>query len=205
MSRGSLIILSAPSGAGKSSILRKLLALVPRLTFSVSHTTRPPRPGEKEGVDYFFVDHAYFQEMIGIKYFLEWANVHGNLYGTSIAAVTEHLAMGTDVLLDIDTQGALQIKRSGLEERMVLVFVAPPSWETLAQRLIDRKTDSPKTIALRLKNARAEMQRLDEYEYVIENDRLDEAVDTLRAIIIAERSKRRCTASGAPLQILART
>lgn len=190
MSRGNLFIISAPSGAGKSTLLKRLLAEVPNLAFSVSHTTRAPRPGESNGREYHFVDRPTFARMRADQAFLEWAEVHGNLYGTSRAAIEAQQAKGLDVFLDIDVQGARQLRDCGYPGAIFL-FIAPPSWAELERRLRSRGTDPEETVQLRLDNARREMEDADRYDYLIINDQLDKAVETLRAIIIAERCKTR--------------
>ncbi len=199
MSKGFLLVISAPSGCGKTTILRQVMRDLPGLVFSVSHTTRPPRPGEEDGRDYHFVSREQFlairdQEPSG---FLEWAEVHGNFYGTGRDEVMARLEQGLDVVLDIDVQGARQIRQTAAEP--VTVFIAPPSLEELARRLRGRGTESEEIVALRLKNARIEMEAAPEYEYLIINDRLAEAVESLRAIIIAERSRRRRRIDGTPV------
>lgn len=200
MSRGTLFIISAPSGTGKTTIMKKIMAVLPGLVFSVSHTTRSPREGERPGIDYHFVSQAEFVRMREEGAFLESAQVHSNFYGTSRRAVEECLSRGEDVFLDIDVQGASQLKK-GLTDDAVFVFIAPPSWEELSRRLVERSTDSPETIELRCRNARQEMQSVDLYDYLVVNDRLNEAVDTLRAIIIAERGRRRRSPTGQPLKL----
>jgi guanylate kinase len=196
--QGSLFIISAPSGTGKSTILQGLLEALPGVAFSVSHTTRDPRPGERDGVDYHFVGRDEFAAMCDRRNFLEWAEVHGNFYGTSKEAVTGQLARGIDLILDIDVQGARQV-RAQQEWPMISVFIAPPSWEELERRLTTRNTDAAATIRLRLKNARREMAAVDDYDYVVVNDKLEEAVDALRAVIIAERSRHRRSPAGQSL------
>lgn len=201
MSQGNLFVVSAPSGTGKTTILKKIINTVPGLAFSISHTTRKSRPGEQNGVDYHFVDQDTFLEMRADNAFLESAEVHGNLYGTSRDEVNKHLAAGTDILLDIDVQGGRQIRKAG-DNSAIFVFIMPPSWEELEKRLSGRGTDQADTIKLRLANARREMADAENYDYAVVNDKIDEAVDTLRSIIIAERSKKRRSTSGAPLTIL---
>jgi guanylate kinase len=198
--QGTLFIISAPSGAGKTTILKQLLATVESLTFSVSHTTRQQRPTEQEGVDYFFLDRVAFETLRNQGAFLEHAEVHGNYYGTSVKMVLEQLGKGIDVILDIDVQGAAQVRENS-EVVAVSVFIVPPSWEELQQRLRQRGTDSPEVIEMRCANARRELTDLDKYDYVVVNDRIDEAVATLRAIIVAERSRKRRLANGAPLEL----
>nr|WP_321466303.1 guanylate kinase [uncultured Desulfobulbus sp.] len=199
MNKGLLLVLSAPSGCGKTTILKRVMAELPSLSFSVSHTTRKPRPGEVDGVQYHFVSPQDFlalrdQQPCG---FLEWAEVHGNYYGTSVAEVERRCRQGQDVLLDIDVQGAAQV-RQGADP--VTVFIAPPSLQVLEQRLRGRGTESEETIGRRLHNARAEMAEIAAYDYVIVNDKLEEAVESLRSIIIAERCRRRRDRRGVPMQ-----
>ena len=202
MSRGNLFVISAPSGAGKSTILKKLLTKVPNLAFSVSHTTRSPRPGESNGREYHFVDRATFEGMRTDQAFLEWAEVHGNLYGTSRAAIEAQQAKGIDVFLDIDVQGAQQLREQRIHGTIFL-FIAPPSWTELERRLRGRGTDPEETVQLRLNNARQEMEDANRYDYLVINDQLDEAVDVLRAVVIAERCKGRRTPEGQPLDLAA--
>lgn len=198
MSRGTLYVISAPSGAGKTTILRRVMEMVPGLSFSVSHTTRKPRKGEQDGRDYHFISREHFQKMKDDGLFLEWAEVHGNLYGTSKLAVEEHLAQGEDIILDIDVQGAQQV-REALGPKAVFLFILPPSLVELERRLNGRGTDSPETINLRLNNARLEMSDADLYDHVIINDTVERAVEMVKAIVLAERSKRRRDADGRPL------
>ncbi|OGR00677.1 MAG: guanylate kinase [Deltaproteobacteria bacterium RIFOXYD12_FULL_55_16] len=190
MSRGKLFVISAPSGAGKSTLLKRLLAELPNLAFSVSHTTRAPRPGESNGREYHFVDRPTFAGMRTDQAFLEWAEVHGNLYGTSRAAIEAQQAKGLDVFLDIDVQGARQLRDYG-HPGAIFLFIAPPSWAELERRLRSRGTDPEETVQLRLNNARREMAEADRYDYLIINDQLDKAVEALRAVVIAERCKAR--------------
>ncbi len=198
--RGNLIIISAPSGTGKTTILKKLFAQVQGVTFSVSHTTRLPRTGEQDAVDYHFVDKDVFKEMEAGNEFLEWAEVHGNFYGTSKGEVQKHLDNGLDVFLDIDVQGARQVREAAGEESLS-IFVVPPSWEEQEKRLTGRGTDSAETIKLRLANAMDEMKDAGLYDYLIVNDTLEQAVDTLRSIIVAQRSRTRRDTNGTPLQL----
>ncbi len=200
MSSGILLVLSAPSGGGKTTILKKVMAGLPGLVFSVSHTTRQPRPGEEDGRDYYFVSRREFESIRDRQPsgFLEWAEVHGNLYGTSRAAVEQRLGAGRDVVLDIDVQGAAQIRKSA---DPVAVFIAPPSLAELEARLRGRGTEDEQTLALRLENAKQELAAMDRYDYLIVNDRLAEAVESLRSIIIAERCRRRRTVDGVPVRV----
>ncbi len=197
---GMLLVLSAPSGCGKTTILKRVMAGLPGLVFSVSHTTRPPRPGEQDGRDYHFVDRAAFVAIRDRQPsgFLEWAEVHGNLYGTSREEVSRLRAQGLDVVLDIDVQGAARVRR---DWDPVTVFIAPPSLAELERRLRGRGTEAEETIALRLANARREMAAADDYQYLVVNDDLDVAVDALRAIIVAERCRRRRMPSGETVEL----
>ncbi len=191
MTRGDLFIVSSPSGAGKTTLIRRVLE-DPRiggtLHFSVSHTTRPPRAGETDGVEYHFCNEASFRELEVAGGFLEWAVVHGNLYGTSRAEVEPRLAAGTDVLLDIDVQGARQVRSSVPEAVKIIVF--PPSRQVLEQRLRARASDAADAVARRLAVAAKEMAEFGEYDYAIINDGLEPAVDELRSIIVARRAGR---------------
>jgi len=203
LTSGVLFVISAPSGCGKTTILDEILRSTPGLIFSISHTTRAPRAGEQDGVAYHFTDEPLFRKMVGEDAFLEWAEVHGKLYGTSKGTVEHHRRRGLDVLLDIDTQGALQVRERLPAGEAVLIFIVPPSWQELERRLSGRGTELPENVTLRLKNARREMQCIDHYDFVVVNDDLPSAIATLRAIIIAERSRRRCSPDGLPIPILA--
>lgn len=172
-----LFVISAPSGAGKTTLIKQVMPRFPEISYSVSHTTRPPRPGEVHGNDYFFVTEQTFKQMIEAHEWLEWARVHAHFYGTSRAFVQEQLAAGQNLLLDIDVQGAKQIMDSGLEP--VTVFIMPPSLEVLRQRLESRGTDRADTIELRLANARQEIAMKHLYRYVVVNDDLDTAAGQL--------------------------
>jgi guanylate kinase len=183
--RGRLIVISAPSGGGKTTICNRLLKKDPRLVRSISATTRPMRAGEREGVDYFFLNDAKFDRVARKQEFLEWASVHGNRYGTPAAVVRKNQKAGRDVLLVIDVQGGLAVKRQ--DPRAVLVFVKPPSFKVLEARLQGRGTDSRGTIRQRLRNARWEMALAPQYDYQVVNNTLAEAVTQIRAIITAER------------------
>lgn len=190
MNEGILLVLSAPSGCGKTTILRQVIAELPGLAFSVSHTTRQPRLGEICGRDYHFVSMEQFKAIRDRQPsgFLEWAEVHGNCYGTSRQEVESRLAAGADVILDIDVQGAEQVRRNA---QPVTVFIAPPSLEELERRLRGRGTESEESVRRRLANAAKEMQAAPAYTYQIINDRLDQAVLDLKSVIIAERCRRR--------------
>lgn len=188
--RGLLLILSSPSGAGKSTICRRLLADFAPLRPSVSMTTRPPRPGEVAGTDYHFVDRAAFDAQIADGAFLEWAEVHENRYGTPRAPVEAALQAGQDVLFDIDWQGARDIAQH-LPEDAVRIFVLPPSMAELARRLHTRAQDAADVIARRLQRARGEIAMWGDYDYVIVNDGLEQAYADVCAIYQAERLRRR--------------
>lgn len=198
MPAGQLFIISSPSGGGKSTILEQVMADLPGLSFSVSHTTRQPRANETEGREYHFVDREHFIRMRDQGKFLEWAEVHGNLYGTSIEAVQDMLDSGLDVILDIDIQGARQIKNNK-DLRPISIFIIPPSLAELERRLTERATDNPEAIDLRLKNAVGEMVDTSSYDHVIVNDDLDEAVSLVKAVILSERSRNRRGFSGLAL------
>lgn len=184
---GILFIITGPSGAGKTSILKRVMKEVENLEFSVSYTTRPRRPGEVDGRDYFFVDEKRFKKMVEEGEFLEWAIVHGYYYGTSKKFIDERLEKNGDLLLDIDVQGALNVKRMDLD--MVSVFIAPPSLEDLERRLRKRGTDSEYDLKRRLEDAKWELSKISEFEYLIVNDFLEKSVEKLKAIITAERMR----------------
>jgi len=200
MSAGHLFVISAPSGAGKTTLLKPVLEAVPALAFSVSHTTRKPRPGEVDGQDYFFVSHDRFAALRAEGDFLEWAEVHGNCYGTSRRAVEASLASGQDIILDIDVQGATQLRKRN-DLAATFVFIAPPSLAELERRLTGRQTEEAATIALRLQNARRELQSIDQYDYLIVNDDLDLARAMLTAIILDKRALARRGYDGRPLDL----
>jgi guanylate kinase len=184
---GNLFVVAAPSGAGKSSLVKALMELDAKLSPSVSHTTRPPRGQEKHGREYFFVSPHEFDTMVLSSAFVEWARVHGNRYGTSKKAIEERIAGGGDVILEIDWQGALQIKKNF--SNAVLIFILPPSWEELRSRLERRGEDSPEVIELRLKNAAEEMGEAKEFDFVIINEVFETALFDLKTIVHAQRLK----------------
>ena len=184
---GNLFVVAAPSGAGKSSLVKALRELDAHVSPSVSHTTRAPRGQEKHGREYFFASEQEFDAMVANQAFLEWANVHGKRYGTSKRALADRLAGGADVLLEIDYQGALQVKKAFPEA--VLIFILPPSWEELRARLENRGEDSPEVIELRLKNASEEMAQVQKFDFVIINELFETALFDLKAIIHAQRLK----------------
>lgn len=183
--RGHLFIISGPSGAGKSTLRKKLLEYFPDLVYSVSYTTRLPRPGEREGWDYRFVDERKFRELVLEGKFLEWAQVHGNLYGTNREDVERALEEGNDVILEIDVQGASQVKKRMPEA--VLIFVMPPSETALEERLLSRGSEASEAIRVRLCNAQKEMASAAAYDYVVVNDDINKAVDKLAGIIAQYR------------------
>lgn len=187
--RGLMFILSSPSGAGKTTVARKLLAAEDNLQMSVSVTTRPKRPGEVEGRDYEFTDLPGFEAMVEADAFLEWAEVFGNCYGTPRAQIAEGMGLGRDFLFDVDWQGAQQLsQRAGAD--VVSVFLLPPSIDALEERLRNRGTDSDEVIAGRMDRARAEISHWDAYDYVVVNDAIDDCFDRVRTILHAERLRR---------------
>ena len=187
--RGLLIVLSSPSGAGKSTLSRMLMDADRDITMSVSVTTRPSRPGEKEGVDYHFVDDAEFDRLIGAGEFVEWAPVFGYRYGTPKAPVKAALRHGRDILFDIDWQGTQQL-HAAMGEDLVRIFLLPPSMKELERRLRSRGTDTDDVIADRMHRAEAEISHWAEYDYVLVNDDADQCLADIRTIVVAERLKR---------------
>ncbi len=185
MNEGTLFVLSAPSGAGKTSLVRELRSRTKGFSVSVSHTTRAQRPGEQHGVDYFFVSRETFEAMVGREEFLEHARVFDNCYGTARATVEAQLASGSDVLLEIDWQGARQVKQ--LIPRCQSIFVLPPSREALQQRLQGRGQDDAATIARRMREAVAEMSHYPEYDYLVVNDDFETALQDIRSIVVSTR------------------
>jgi len=184
---GNLFVVAAPSGAGKSSLVKALMELDSRVLPSVSHTTRRPRGQEKHGREYFFASQQEFDAMVLGSAFLEWANVHGHRYGTSRKAIEDRIAQGADVILEIDFQGAIQIKK--IFTNAVLIFILPPSWEELRSRLERRGEDTPEVIELRLKNAALELAQAKEFDFVIINELFERALFDLKAIVHAQRLK----------------
>lgn len=184
---GNLFVVAAPSGAGKSSLVKALMELDAGVQPSVSHTTRAPRGQEFDGREYFFINDAQFDAMVADKGFLEWAHVHGNRYGTSKSTIEERISQGLDVVLEIDFQGAVQIKR--LFANAVLIFILPPSWEELRSRLQRRGEDTAEVIEIRLANAATEMAQAHEFDFVIINQLFDKALFDLKAIVHAQRLK----------------
>ncbi|WP_127803391.1 guanylate kinase [Hydrogenophaga sp. NH-16] len=182
---GNLFVVAAPSGAGKSSLVKALMELDQRVSPSISHTTRAPRGQEVHGREYYFVSRETFDQMVAQDAFLEWAHVHGNRYGTSKHAIEQRMAQGADVVLEIDFQGAIQVKR--IFPNAVLIFILPPSWEELRSRLERRAEDSADVIEVRLKNAAQEMAHAKEFDFVIINESFERALFDLKAIVHAQR------------------
>ena len=183
-----LIVVSSPSGGGKGTLIDRVLKTVPGVSYSVSYTTRAPRGTEENGREYFFVDELAFREMIERREFLEWANVYGHLYGTSSAQVERERAAGRDIILEIDVQGAESIRHKVADG--VSIFILPPSFELLRERLVTRGTDSAADLERRLKGAPAEVAQYENFDYVILNDDINRASQQLASVIYAERARR---------------
>ena len=186
--RGNIFVLSAPSGAGKSTLAKRLIQDIEGLIFSISCTTRPPRPGERDGVEYFFLDEARFDAMVEEGGFVEWVRVYDRRYGTGRAWLEQTLATGVDVLLDIETTGALKIHQALPDATMI--FLLPPSAQEMERRLRGRGTDGEDQVAIRLKYARHEMELFEAYDYLIVNDDLDRAYLELESVVRAVRAQR---------------
>jgi guanylate kinase len=189
--RGLMFVLSSPSGAGKTTMSRALMAEDNEITMSVSATTRRPRPGEVDGVDYYFVSSDQFQSMVDENALLEWATVFGNRYGTPRAPVEAALAAGRDVLFDIDWQGTQQLQQTDAASDLVRVFILPPTLAELERRLTSRNTDHPDVIAGRMARARDEISHWGEYDYILVNDDAETCLNEIRAILKAERLRRK--------------
>ena len=187
MREGILFVISAPSGAGKTSLCKEIIDFFPDLRQSVSFTTRTPRAGEQNGEDYFFVSHEEFRRMVRDGEFAEWAEVHGNCYGTALKTLEGWRSQGLDVILDIDCQGAAQLRESYREA--VFIFILPPGIEELRRRLNGRKLDAPDVIERRIRNAEGEIRAARWYDYLIINDRLELAAEQLKGVITAERCR----------------
>ncbi|KAF2955782.1 guanylate kinase [Marinitoga sp. 38H-ov] len=188
MTKGILYVVSGPSGVGKSSIIKNAMSKLNGFIFSVSYTTRPPRPGEINGKDYFFVDENTFNKMVENNEFLEYANVHGYKYGTSKKYIKEKINEGLNIVLDIDVQGALNIIKV-MPEDTVLIFVAPPSYSELKKRLMNRGTEKENDLKVRLEDAKWELSKINDFDYLIVNEDLNEAINQLISIFIAEQIK----------------
>lgn len=186
--RGILFVVSSPSGGGKGTLIKRVLNTVPRVSYSVSYTTRAPRDGEVNGRDYFFVSSEKFEEMVAAHEFLEWARVHRHLYGTARQQVWHEMSEGRDIILEVDVQGAASVR--ALVTNSVSVFILPPSFNVLRQRLIARGTDSREELELRLRNAPEELKHYSAFDYVIINDDAARAAAQLVSIIYAERARR---------------
>jgi guanylate kinase len=186
--RGNLVVVSAPSGSGKTTLVKKLLTTMETVVFSVSFTTRPRRDEERDGIDYHFVSEDVFRGKVAAKEFLEWAEVHGKLYGSGRAETETIRSSGNDVLLDVDVQGADQVREVCPEA--ITVFVLAPSFEILEERLRSRSSDPPEVIETRLKAAKKEVDHYQDYDYVLINEDIDRSTETLRSIVLAERAKR---------------
>lgn len=189
--RGLMFVLSSPSGAGKTTMSRALMAEDSEITMSVSATTRRPRPGEVDGVDYYFVNPGQFQSMVEENALLEWATVFGNRYGTPRAPVEAALSAGRDVLFDIDWQGTQQLQQTDAASDLVRVFILPPNLAELERRLTSRNTDHPDVIAGRMARARDEISHWGEYDYILVNDDAETCLNEIRAILKAERLRRK--------------
>lgn len=186
--QGVLFVISSPSGGGKGTLIRRVLETVPGISYSVSWTTRAPRPGEVDGVNYHFVTAEEFGRMRDSGGFLEWAVVHGNLYGTARAVVEQELREGHDIILEIDVQGAAWVRAS--MRSVVSVFILPPSFAVLGERLTRRMTERPEELALRLRNARGEVEQYRHFDYLVLNDEVDRAAALLSSIVRSERARR---------------
>jgi guanylate kinase len=185
--RGTLFVVSSPSGGGKGTIIRHVLDVVENLSYSVSYTTRAPRLSEVDGREYFFVSRETFDEMTAAGEFLEWACVHGNFYGTSKRQILEETAAGVDIILEVDVQGAESVRQLLMDS--VSIFILPPSYEVLRQRLIARGTDTAEELEVRLRNAPQELKQYSAFDYVIINDEINRAAGQLASIIYAERAR----------------
>lgn len=200
MNKGLLFVVSAPSGTGKSTLLKAVMEKLNGLVFSISHTTRKPRPNELNGTHYHFVDTSTFEAMIQEDAFLEWARVYSNMYGTSKQSVDELLRQGKDVILEIDVQGADNIRKN-CNYPSIGIFIAPPSMLEMEQRLRRRGTEEEKELALRLKEAGEEMKKAGDFDYLVVNDQLHDATDMVCSIICAERARARRNQYGLPIRI----
>ena len=185
--RGTLFVVSSPSGGGKGTIIQHVLDVVENLSYSVSYTTRAPRLKEVDGREYFFVSRDTFEDMVAAGEFLEWACVHGNFYGTARNQILAETATGADIILEVDVQGAASVRQLLMDS--VSIFILPPSYDVLRERLIARGTDTPQELELRLRNAPEELRQYSAFDYVIINDQVEKAVNQLASIIYAERAR----------------
>ncbi len=185
---GQIFVFSAPSGTGKSTIAEALMERVEALAYSISHTSRRPRGSEQDGVDYHFVTRSTFKEMIEQNAFLEWAEVYGHLYGTSLAAINAQISAGFDILMDVDVQGGRNVKKQFPES--VLIFLLPPSLETLEDRLTTRGTDDPSVVRKRMAQVSKEIKSCSWYDYIVINDDLEKAIHEAQCVIMSERCRR---------------
>ena len=185
---GQIFVFSAPSGTGKSTIAEALMERVEALVYSISHTSRRPRGSEQDGVDYYFVTRSTFKEMIEQNAFLEWAEVYGHLYGTSLAAINAQISAGFDILMDVDVQGGRNVKKQFPES--VLIFLLPPSLETLEDRLTTRGTDDPSVVRKRMAQVSKEIKSCSWYDYIVINDDLEKAIYEAQCVIMSERCRR---------------
>ena len=185
--RGTLFVVSSPSGGGKGTIIRHVLDVLENLSYSVSYTTRAPRLGEVDGREYFFVTRDVFEGMVAAGEFLEWACVHGNYYGTAKNQILAETAAGSDIILEVDVQGAASVRQLLMDS--VSIFILPPSYEVLRQRLLARGTDTPEALEVRLRNAPEELKQYCAFDYVIINDEVERAAGQLASIIEAERAR----------------
>jgi guanylate kinase len=186
--RGLVFVISAPSGTGKTTLVKEVIQQLPGLQFSVSFTTRLPRPNEREGEDYHFVSHAVFQRIVEKNEFLEWAEVLGNRYGTPRSDLKKLESEGIDLILDVDTQGAKKAMKE--IDQPILIYLLPPSLKVLRERLLNRGVDSLEMVKFRLSNARKDIEEAYWYHYVVVNDRIGDAIEKLKSIIISERCRR---------------
>jgi guanylate kinase len=191
--KGLLVVVSGPSGVGKSTVVRKLLKLDKNLTLSISATTRPPRPGETHGEHYYFSSQAEFDKMVKQNEFVEWAKVHGYYYGTPLDVLESEIAKGKTVVCEVDVQGAASMKEilgeGGMSSAAVFIFLIPPSVDILAFRLKKRKTEDQEVVNYRLRAAIAELQVMEKYDYIVVNDKVESAADKIKAIINVERER----------------
>ena len=186
--KGNLIIISSPSGGGKGTLIKEVLKTVPQIGYSVSFTTRQMRSGEENGRDYFFVGKKEFKDLINDNELLEFAEVHGNFYGTSVKRVKAETELGHDIILEVDVQGAANVRR--LMPEAVSIFIMPPSYQVLKSRLTARATEKPTDLSVRLRNSFGEISRYVEFEYIVVNDDVTAAAAKLQTVILAERQKR---------------